>query len=149
MSHVVAIDKEINDLDALKRACPDLGLEFREGQKTYKWYDQHVGDYPLPVGFSAEDLGKCEHAIVVTDANHNTYEVGVVRRRDGKPGYTLLFDFWNGGFGLIEKIGKDAGRLLKEYSAEVSIKELKRMGRSVVKSYNEDGDVVLRARVRA
>ncbi len=149
MSHVVAIEKSITDLDALRRACPGLGLEFREGQRTYNWYGTHVGDYPLPVGFTMEDLGKCEHAIVVQDANANTYEVGVVRRRDGKPGYTLLFDFYAGGFGLMPCIGKDAGRLLKEYSAEVSIAELKRMGRAVTKHYNENGDVVLRAKVRA
>ena len=32
MSHVSKVDMEILDLDALKKACADCGLEFREGQ---------------------------------------------------------------------------------------------------------------------
>ena len=45
MSHVSTINVEIRDLEALKEACKVLGLEFKEGQKTYKWFGRHVGDY--------------------------------------------------------------------------------------------------------
>jgi len=33
MSHVTLVDTEIKDLDALRKACVDLGLEFKGGHK--------------------------------------------------------------------------------------------------------------------
>ncbi len=45
MSHVATIEIQIKDLAALKQAAKDLGLEFRENQKTYRWYGYSVGDY--------------------------------------------------------------------------------------------------------
>src|SRR6266446_5904173 len=103
MSHVAEIDMEIKDLDALKAAAQDLGLEFCEGQQTYKWYGHSVGDFPMPAGFKEQDLGKCEHALRVK-GNPGAYEIGIVPRRDGRPGYTLLWDFWAGGLGLQNKV---------------------------------------------
>ena len=110
MSHVARIDMEIKDLTALKAAAKLLGMEFLEGQTTYRWYGRHVGDYSLPEGFKASDLGKCEHAIGIPN-DKKAYEIGVVKRRDGKEGYTLLWDFWAGGYGLEAKVGKDGNKL--------------------------------------
>jgi len=45
MSHVTTVKVEIKDLAALREACESIGLEFREGQKKYKWYGRFVGDY--------------------------------------------------------------------------------------------------------
>lgn len=146
MSHVATVDLHITDLESLKRACAPLGLEFREGQQTYKWYGTHVGDYPLPEGFSKEDLGRCEHAIAVVGGDSRTYEVGVVKRRDGKPGYQLLWDFWAGGHGLQSKVGDNCNTLKQSYTAEVAIKELKRMGRRVSRSVDAEGNIILRAK---
>lgn len=128
MSHVATIDLEIKDLECLKRAATALGLEFKENQNTYKWFGTHVGDYPLPAGFSKEELGTCEHALSVVGAGDRTYEVGISKRRDGKPGYTLLWDFWAGGYGLKEKIGENGINLKKEYSAQVAEKHLRKQG---------------------
>ncbi len=111
MSHVARIELEINDLDTLRAACKRLGLEFVQDQKTYAWWGTHVGDYPLPEGFTAEDLGKCHHAIKVPGAK---YELGVVER-NGK--YTLLWDFYSSG-GLEQVLGKGAGRLRQAYAVE-------------------------------
>ena len=36
MSHVANVEVEVQDLEILKRACDTLGLEFREGQKTWE-----------------------------------------------------------------------------------------------------------------
>lgn len=94
--------------------APMLGLEFMEGQKTYHWWGVSVGDYPLPKGFLAEDLGKCDHALRVV-GHPGAYEVGICKRRDGKPGYALLYDFYQGGYGLEEKIGKGANKLKQAY----------------------------------
>lgn len=155
MSHVTEIDLEIKDLASLKKACEMMGLEFREGQKTYRWYGHHVGDYPLPKGFKASDMGHCEHAIALKDSaypgetsgnRHDLpYEVGVVRRRDGKEGYTLLWDFWRGGFGLQSAIGEGANKLRDNYSAALSVQKLRQKGFRVQQTKTPAGKIVIRA----
>ena len=130
MSHVATIDLEIRDLAALQRAAQSLGLEFRVGQKNYKWWGRSVGDFPLPEGFTADELGHCEHALSVKD-NPNAYEIGVVKRRDGKPGYTLLWDFYAGGYGLQDKVGLNASKLKQRYQVEVFRREMAKKGMHV------------------
>lgn len=144
MSHVCQIAIQIKDLDALQAACQSLGLEFVTGQSTYKWYMEHVGDFPLPDGFTAEDLGHCQHAIRIP-GNDDAYEIGVVKRRDGKPGFTLLWDFWNGGYGLQEKVGQNANKLKQNYAAEVATRQAKREGYRVTREVKPDGRILLRA----
>lgn len=111
MSHVTTIDMEENyDLDALEQMCidnPEL-FEFVENQKTYKWYGTHIGDYPIPEGFTKEDMGKCDHAIRVKGAS---YEIGIVKKGNT---YKLLWDFWSSG-GLGRALGKNAERLKQAY----------------------------------
>lgn len=118
MSHVTTVDSiPITDLDALARAAATLGLELRRGQEAYKWYGRYVGDAPLPTGFTKEELGHCEHALAVV-GNDRAYEIGLARRRDGQPGYTLLYDAWGGGYGLEAAAGTDLHLLLQEYTLE-------------------------------
>ena len=93
MSHTVSIKVEFApDLKVLRAACESLGWTLLEGQKTHKWYGRWMGDYPMPEGFKAEDLGKCAHAIRVPGAS---YEIGLVPTASGnlKP----VWDFWNKG----------------------------------------------------
>jgi hypothetical protein len=66
MSHVAIIDLAIDDLDSLRRACSRLGLELVQ-QDTYRWFGYSVGDYPLPEGFTKDNLGRCQYAIRFTD----------------------------------------------------------------------------------
>ncbi len=147
MSHVVDIKAEINDLDALAAAAEQCGMELERNGKTFKWYGTHVGDYPLPAGFSKADMGKCEHRIRIRGASEDAYEIGVVRRRgEGATGYTLLFDFWQGGFGLRERAGENCGLLLQEYAAAVVERNLSSRHR-IVRERLENGK--LRLRIRA
>ena len=111
MSHISKIEVRIDDLDALKAACRRLGFQFSKGQNTYKWYGRWVGDSPLPEGISKEELGKCDHAIIVPDCE---YEIGVVKKGNH---YILLWDSWYRGR-LKKKIGKNAGILKQAYSIE-------------------------------
>jgi hypothetical protein len=141
MSHVAMVEIEIKDLESLKEACKAVGLEFREGQKKYHWYGTSVGDYPLPTGFVASDLGKCDHAIGVP-GKKGAYEIGVVPRRDGKEGYALLWDFWNGGYGLQAVAGKDCNNLVSEYSKTVARKEVKKMADQYGMTWNEEYNAV-------
>ncbi len=141
MSHVADIpEMDIKNLEALGDAAKRLGLELVKGQTTYKWYGRHVGDFPLPAGFKASELGKCEHAIRIPGAK-GAYEIGVVKRRDGKPGYQLLWDFWEGGFGLQEKIGETGGLLKQAYAIAAAKKQMLRKGFRATETKNAKGEV--------
>lgn len=140
MSHVAKIKIEIKDMQALRAACKRLGLEFVEGQKQYAWYGRHVGDYPLPEGFTAQDMGRCEHAIKVPGAK---YEIGLCKRRDGKPGYTLLWDFYSAG-GLEAKLGANGQKLVQAYGIEAAKLAARRAGYRVTEATKSDGSVTLR-----
>lgn len=142
MSHVATVDVRITSLDDLRAACQRLGLEFMEGQQTYRWYGRHVGDYPLPAGFTAADLGKCEHAIRVP-GSAEAYEVGVVRCRDGKPGYMLVWDFWNGGIGLQDKVGEDCGLLRQSYATVAAVRTARQQGFHVQERKLASGEIKL------
>jgi hypothetical protein len=138
MSHVTVIKVEIKNLEALQQAAEAIGLEFRKNQKNYNWYGRSVGDYPLPAGFTTEDLGKCDHALGIPN-NPSAYEIGVVER-DGK--YLLVWDFWNGGFGLQDVVGNDCCNLTDKYAETVAVNEASEFaeanGWSVDQEYNEE-----------
>ncbi len=118
MSHVVKVKVKIRNLDALRSAASKLGLEMTE-KSTYRWYGTHVGDYPLPEGFSKEDLGKCQFAISVP-GKPNAYEIGVVKDPASPGEYTLLWDFWSRGYGLQDVVGDDARKLTDAYTLEAA-----------------------------
>ncbi len=124
MSHISEIELKIKSLDALKAACARLGLEFIQGQTTYKWYGHWVGDTPLPEGVKIEDLGTCHHAIRVPGA---TYEIGVVEKQGE---YILMWDFWQSG-GLERVLGPGGGKLKQAYSVEQTKAVARRAGYKV------------------
>lgn len=125
MSHIVEIATKINDLDALKSACDELGFELMEGQSEYRWFGEWVGDSPMPQGMLDSDLGKCDHAIRIPGVS---YEVGVRRHGDH---YRLVYDWFNSG-GLKEKLGTNAGPIVQAYAKHKTMREVARMGGRVV-----------------
>lgn len=92
MSHNEIIDLEVTDLKTLANTCKRMGGELKLNQKTYEWFGRNMGDYPLPEGINENDLGKCEHAIKFPGIN---YEVGIIKSRQTKGAYELLWDFWD------------------------------------------------------
>ena len=126
MSHVAEIPLEIRDLDALEIAARKLGLEVKRGQKTYKSYQGRLA---------------CEHALVQPD-NPNGWEIGVVKRQDGK-GYALMWDSYAQGHGLVQKVGHDAGKVQPRYSPEVGAKKARFQGFRVTEKF-ENGKIRLR-----
>jgi hypothetical protein len=114
MSHCSRIEVEIHSLEALKKACKKLGFQFMEGQKTYQWFGRYMGDWPLPDGYTREELGACEHAIKVPGA---AYEVGVIKSRQKPGSYELIWDFWSGG-GLVPILGTEGENLIESYTIE-------------------------------
>lgn len=172
MSHVATIDIEITNLQDLQNACADLGLEFVEGQQTYNCY--HSGQSPdeirqewesyfedaasldnflsglMPSGFALTDVGKCDHAIRLKEGRtEQSYEIGVARRRDGKPGWCLLWDEYdNGGYdrggGLKMRVGISANRLKQAVATAASVRVMKAQGYRCHREQLPNGTVKLK-----
>lgn len=126
MSHVATVELEVRDLGALRAACASVGLEFREGQRTFRWFGKFLNDYKgtdaaFRSGIDPKDYGKCEHAIGVAGQPH-AYEIGLVRKPNGA--YALAWDFWRGGYGLEAVAGKGCVNLVRAYAGEVARRAL-------------------------
>lgn len=80
---------------------------------------------------------------MVAHASQRPYEIGVVRRRDGKPGWVLLWDFWQQGYGLQGAIGENANRLKASIATAASIRTMKGQGYGVQKKTLANGTVQL------
>lgn len=119
MSHITDVKLRIKDLTALAEAAPLLGLEFREGQTTHKWYGRFVGDTTPPAGLAQKDYGKCLHALALT-GDPSAYEIGVVAALDGGEGYDLVVDSWQRGRLLAAAGGPQMNRLRQEYAVAVA-----------------------------
>ena len=133
MSHVATVELEVRDLDALAEAAKRCGLELVRDQKTYRWY----GGQQNP----------CDHTIRIPDAREGkrlgAYEVGVIRRTDGRPGYVLEYDPWAGGKGLEELTGPKCGRLKQAYGVAVATQQARRQGFAVREQPLPNGSVKL------
>jgi hypothetical protein len=127
MSHIQTIEVEITDLQALKSACKRLGLEWKQDQKTFKWYQPR----PEP----------CDHAISVPGAN---YEIGVLKNGDRK-GYTLQVDYYDRK--VTEKIGQLGGLFKQAYCLEKAKLEAIRKGYSVKEHKINERQIELRISV--
>lgn len=143
MSHVAAIEIQVKDLDALELGGGRLGMELLRNVTQHKWWGHHVGDYPLPKGFTAADMGHCDHVLRIK-GNTKAYEIGVCKRRDGKAGYTLLWDFYGGAGQELERvIGHNGKKLTQEYARAVAVKNAQRQGFSIRETKKQDGSYVL------
>jgi hypothetical protein len=139
----------VKDLECLKKAAAECGLEFVEGQKTHRWYgrwmdDYSQGDAAYKNGVKPEDYGKCEHAIRVPN-NNQAYEVGVVKNPAGA-GYLLVADFWSGGKGLEALAGTNCQKIAQAYGVQVTQKTMRGMGFTTERKVLTDGTVKIVAR---
>lgn len=146
MSHVASVELEIDDLPSLREAAKALGLEFVEGQTTYKWFGRFMNDYSGNDaahlnGIDPSTYGKCLHALRVK-GNPKAYEVGVIKDPTGK-GYRLVWDFWQGGYGLEKAIGKDGGLLKQSYAVMRAKKEMLRKGYRATTTKDAKGNMFL------
>ena len=145
MSHITRINLVVKNLGALKLAAQSLGLEFAEGQLSYKWFGRFVGDSKLPAGVEIKDLGRCSHALRIPN-NNTAYEVGVWQNQDGT--FSLRYDFWQGGYGLEAAIGKNALKLVQAYAEAAATQQIAEQGDDLF--YREvlpDGRIVLKANI--
>jgi hypothetical protein len=156
MSHVATVQIEVKDLDVLRRACKRIGLEFVADQKQYRWWGTPQSDQgELPAGFAAGDLGHCDHAIRIPQGHaawaskldvpeySKPYEIGVCRRRDGKPGFVLMIDPFCGGMGLLGIAGDGCVNLKRAYAIEAARKQATAQGYRVQEQQQAGGGVRL------
>ena len=148
MSHVANVEVEITNLDVLKNACDTLGLEFKEGQKTWKWYGKFMNDWDttdaaVTNGYDPKLFGKGVHAIRVPGAR---YEIGVVENPKGN-GYRLIYDnYGSEGRKIAERLGgMKLTKLNAEYTATLSARQLRRKGFRVTRTVLNNGSIKLKA----
>ena len=136
MSHVAAVQCEVRDLEVLKSAAEAVGLEFREGQRTYKWFGKWVNDWHGPraavtKGYDPTTFGTCDHVLAVKGSTVGSqYEIGVTANDDGT--YGLVYDTWGGGGQTLERLaGTDLVGLRNEVAAETASRFARRHGSRV------------------
>lgn len=117
MSHISKIELEVNDLNALDRACKRLGLELVKDQQSFRWF----GNNP----------GICNHAIKVPGAE---YEIGITRVNGL---YELQCDYYDRNIGKV--IGNKGGVLKQAYAVEKVKSEARRKGYAVLEKQTDTG----------
>jgi hypothetical protein len=97
---MAAISLHVTDIDDLEQACKVLGLRLDRDRSTWRWFGSWVDDYHkgdaayLSAGIKPAEYGKCADHVITIPGDDTCYEIGVVRRRDGQPGWVLIYDFW-------------------------------------------------------
>lgn len=129
MSHVVKLKVQIKNLGALEKAAAELGCELVRGQQEHLYY--------------AGNRAKCDHAIKVTGASEQTYEIGVIAKNDGT--YELQADFYNGGYGLVDRVGSQAETLINEYAVQLAMQHVAEQGYRPYRWVNDLNQVVVTA----
>jgi hypothetical protein len=145
MSHVVSIQTQVHDLNAVKAACQELGLTFKENQKTIRWYGKWVDDYSrddaaYKLGIPTDKYGTSDHAIEVPGSS---YDVGLLK--DEKTGgYRLYFDFYaNNGKVIQEAIGQNGQKFIQYYAAHKIAMESKLKGYFIQHKNESNGHIKL------
>jgi hypothetical protein len=153
MSHVAAIETKAGepvfaDVDCLKLAAEMIGCRLVK-RNTYAWYGRHVGDYPMPKGMTADQLGK--NAAYVVEATEEgkqkhgvsggCYDVGIVADPNNPGCYTPVYDFYGQSYGINKLIGEPvreggrvvgiAPRLLQHYHMVCDAKAAQEAGDTV------------------
>jgi len=130
MSHVVVIQLEVKDLEALKTAAERLGATLVKDQKTFRWYGRWMNDYSADnaayrQGVSTKDYGKCDHAITHPKCS---YDIGLVKTDKGA--FRVVADEWQSG-GLAAVFGKGMEKLKQQYGVCVAARAMRKQGWSV------------------
>jgi len=118
--HLVAVELEINDPEAVQKACERLGWKFCHGKTTYAWVGKWYDDSPVPRYLFASDseyrrvcnmtrhdrtqymqgvLGNCNHAIQIPGAKG---EIGLIER-DGR--LYPIWDYYSQGMNHLQQQG--------------------------------------------
>jgi len=145
MSHVGTVDCFVTDLADAAAGGEACGFELRQNQRSYTWYGQYVGDSQLAPGHDPATFGTCEHVLRLKDHREGDYEIGLVPRVDGEPGWELLYDSWGPGSRIEARAGQRLAKLKDEIAAAASERVLRRQGYRVTRTVNaETGAIQVR-----
>ena len=121
MSHFTSIETKIRDLDALRSACAELGLETAENVFARGYGNQR------------------RHGRLVVKLK-GPYDVAVNPAKDGT-GYILETDLWQGR--VESELGPGLGRLRQLYAVHKATAEARKRGHRVRRSVLPDGKIRL------
>ena len=120
MSHFTEIKTQIKDIEALRLACQELGLNLLQNAEARGYYDNKTkGDYVIQL--------------------KGPYDIALNKQADGTFGITS--DLWNG---YVEKeVGQKYGKLLQLYGVHKATIEARKKGLSVLRRQKQDGSIKL------
>ncbi|WP_342479819.1 DUF1257 domain-containing protein [Paenibacillus sp. FSL L8-0340] len=118
MSHFTTLQTTIKNIEAVRMACRELGLELvQEGQARGYGGRTINGDYVI----------KCK----------GPYDVVLNKQQDGH--YGIITDWYQGH--VAKEIGEGGGRLLQTYGVVLATMEARKLGYSVSRQSMPDGSV--------
>ena len=120
MSHFTEITTQIKDIEALRLACQELGLNLLQNAEARGYYDNKTkGDYVIQL--------------------KGPYDIALNKQADGTFGITS--DLWNGH--VEKEVGQKYGKLLQLYGVHKATMEARKKGLSVLRRQKQDGSIKL------
>jgi len=120
MSHFTEIETQIKDIDALRAACAELGLELQETAEARGYADNRIrADFVIRL--------------------NGPYDVALQREDNGN--YRFVADLWQGH--VEQELGKDLGRLKQLYGVHKATIEARRNGLTVRRRQLPNGSIRL------
>lgn len=120
MSHFTEIKTQIKDIEALKLACQELGLNLVPNTEARGYYENKTkGDYVIKL--------------------KGPYDIALNHQKDGS--FALTSDLWNGH--VEKEVGKGYGKLLQLYGVHKATIEARKKGLSVLRRQQQNGSIKL------
>ena len=120
MSHFTEIKTQIKDIEALRFACQELGLNLLQNAEARGYYENKTkGDYVIQL--------------------KGPYDIALNKQADGTFGITS--DLWNGH--VEKEVGQKYGKLLQLYGVHKATIEARKKGLSVLRRQKQDGSIKL------
>lgn len=120
MSHFTTIQTQVRDIDALRDACRELGLEVLDHAEARgygaRW---HPGDHVIRL--------------------KGPYDIALKAQPDGT--FSLTTDWWDGH--VEREVGPNFGRLLQLYGVYKAQREARRKGLTTRRQNLNDGRIKL------
>lgn len=120
MSHFTTIKTQIKDIEALRSACKELGVNLLKNADAR--------------GFNGE-VRHGDYVIKLT----GPYDIAVNQQQDGTFGLTT--DWWNGH--VEKQVGKEYSKLLQLYAVHKATREAKKKGFFIQRQPQKDGAIKL------
>jgi hypothetical protein len=120
MSHFTTIQTQVRDLEALRAACAELGLELCTDTQARGYNGNRVpGEAVIRL--------------------KGPYDIALNRQADGSFGMTT--DWWNGH--VEREVGANYGRLVQLYGVHKATREARSKGYGVRRQALKDGSIKL------